>query len=145
MNTEKRSEYLLFGAWAMSVLAVAGSLYFSEVLNYEPCELCWYQRILMYPLVIILGIAMVRKDASQYLYVMPLSLIGTCVSLYHYLIQKTSFLSESAPSCGRVPCTGEYINYLGFITIPFLAFIAFITITILMMVLHKQTKREEIA
>ncbi|MFK3961683.1 disulfide oxidoreductase [Guptibacillus hwajinpoensis] len=143
MNTEKKSEYLLFGAWAASVLALAGSLYFSEVLKYEPCELCWYQRILMYPLVMILGIAVVRKDASQRFYVLPLSIIGTCVSLYHYLLQKTSFLAEAAPSCGRVPCTGEYINYLGFITIPFLALIAFLTITILMVALHKQTKREE--
>jgi disulfide bond formation protein DsbB len=143
VKPEQKSEYLLFGAWATSVLALAGSLYFSEVMKYEPCELCWYQRILMYPLVIFLGIAMIRKDASQWLYVLPLSVIGVCVSLYHYLIQKTSFFADSAPACGRVPCTGEYINYAGFITIPFLALIAFLSITMIMLLLNKQTKKEK--
>ncbi|WP_347552681.1 disulfide oxidoreductase [Pseudalkalibacillus hwajinpoensis] len=143
MQNEKKIEYLLFGAWATSVLALAGSLYFSEVLRYEPCELCWYQRILMYPLVIILGIAMVKKDVRQWLYVLPLSVIGASVSLYHYLLQKASFLAESAPACGRVPCTGEYINLFGFMTIPFLALLAFTIITTLMVVLYRQLKKEE--
>lgn len=140
MTTEKMKENLLFGAWAVAVLATAGSLYFSEVLRYEPCELCWYQRILMYPLVIVLGIAAVKKDGSQWLYVLPFSLIGSGVSLYHYLIQKTSFFAEASPSCGRVPCTGEYINAFGFITIPFLALIGFTVISVLMVILAKQNK-----
>lgn len=143
MSYEKKKEYLLFGAWATAVIAMAGSLYFSEIRGYEPCELCWYQRILMYPLVIVLGIASVKKDAAQWLYVLPISLIGVGVSLYHYLIQKTAFFAESSPSCGRVPCTGEYINAFGFITIPFLALTGFTIISVLMIILAAKKKEAE--
>ena len=124
----KRIETILFTAWAASMIALFGSLYFSEIRQYEPCELCWYQRILMYPLAIILGIAVVKKDNRISFYSMVLSAIGTCISLYHYSLQKISFIANNAPSCGRIPCTGQYINWFGFITIPFLALIAFIII-----------------
>jgi disulfide bond formation protein DsbB len=134
------AETLLFIAWAASVIAMFGSLFFSEILKFEPCELCWYQRILMYPLVIILGIAIIRKDFRISLYSMVLSAIGACISLYHYSIQKIPFMAENAISCGRIPCTGQYINWLGFITIPFLALVAFITIFICSLLIWKQTR-----
>lgn len=141
MNNQKDiRDILLFIAWATSVIAMFGSLYFSEIRQYEPCELCWYQRILMYPLVIILGIGSVRKDFRISLYSMVLSTIGACLSLYHYSIQKISFLADVAPACGRVPCTGAYINWFGFITIPFLALIAFIIIFICSLVIWRKTK-----
>ncbi|MET3696434.1 thiol:disulfide interchange protein DsbB [Bacillus oleivorans] len=127
MKKDRRETYL-FIAWAASVVAMFGSLYFSEVRMYEPCVLCWYQRILMYPQAIILGIAVVKKDFSISLYTLILSSIGALISLYHYSIQKVSFLAENSISCGRVSCTGEYINWFGFVTIPFLALIAFIII-----------------
>ncbi|KOP81566.1 disulfide oxidoreductase [Cytobacillus solani] len=133
-------ETWLFVSWAASVLAMFGSLYFSEIRQYEPCTLCWYQRILMYPMVIILGIAVVKKDFRISIYTMVLSAIGGCISLYHYSIQKISFLADHAASCGRVPCTGQYINWLGFITIPFLALIAFIIIFICSYLLWKKSK-----
>ncbi|MED3551361.1 disulfide oxidoreductase [Cytobacillus praedii] len=133
-------ETWLFVSWAASVLAMFGSLYFSEIRQYEPCTLCWYQRILMYPMVIILGIAVIRKDYRISIYTMVLSAIGSCISLYHYSIQKISFLADHAASCGRVPCTGQYINWLGFITIPFLALIAFIIIFICSYLLWKKSK-----
>jgi disulfide bond formation protein DsbB len=124
----KRKENVLFTAWATSVIAFLGSLYFSEIRQFEPCELCWYQRILMYPMALILGIAVVKKDYRISFYSMVFSAIGACISLYHYSLQKISFVADNAPSCGRVPCTGQYINWFGFITIPFLALIAFIII-----------------
>ena len=71
-----------------------GSLYFSEIRQYEPCELCWYQRILMYPFVVILGIATVKKDYKISLYSMVLSAIGGCISFYHYSMQKFSFIAD---------------------------------------------------
>lgn len=135
-------ETLLFVSWAASVLAMFGSLYFSEIRQYEPCTLCWYQRILMYPMVVILGIAIAKKDYRISIYSMVLSAIGGCISLYHYSIQKISFLADHAASCGRVPCTGQYINWLGFITIPFLALIAFIIIFICSYLLWKKSKEE---
>ncbi|TFD97720.1 disulfide oxidoreductase [Jeotgalibacillus salarius] len=136
----KKIENMLFAAWAAAFTAVMGSLYFSEIRGFEPCELCWYQRIFMYPLVVILLIAIVKKDAKAALYSAILSGIGGCISIYHYSIQKFDALSSTAPACGRVPCTGEYINLAGFITIPFLALTAFVIIFILSMMILKQTK-----
>jgi disulfide bond formation protein DsbB len=139
----KKAESLLFLAWASSLVATMGSLYFSEIMKYEPCVLCWYQRILMYPMVILLGVAYVRKDFQAALYSTILSGIGLIVSLYHYSIQKVSILTESAPACGRVPCTGEYINLFGFITIPFLALTGFFIIFIASVMVLKALKEDK--
>jgi disulfide bond formation protein DsbB len=141
-NNDKR-ENLLFLAFAAALIAMFGSLYFSEIRQYEPCELCWYQRILMYPFVVLLGIATVKKDYGIAFYTMILSAIGGSISLYHFGIQKLSFLADVAPACGRVPCTSDYINWLGFITIPFLALIAFIIVFICSFLIWKQTKEEK--
>ena len=135
----KTKENILFLAWAASVIATLGSLYFSEIKGFEPCTLCWYQRIIMYPFTIYLGIATVRKDFRISLYSMVVSGIGILVSAYHYSIQKLSFLGENA-ACGRIPCTGEYINWFGFITIPFLALSAFIIIFTCSMIIWRHTK-----
>lgn len=126
----KKLENSLLIIWVTSLLATLGSLYFSEIRGYIPCELCWYQRILMYPIVIISTIAYIQKNARIALTTAAFAVIGGSISLYHYGIQKISFLQENAPACGQVPCTGAYINWLGFITIPFLALIAFIIIAI---------------
>ncbi|KMY53139.1 disulfide bond formation protein DsbB [Bacillus sp. FJAT-27231] len=137
-----KKENLLLIAWGASFIAMLGSLYFSEVMKYEPCELCWYQRILMYPLVLILGLAIIKKDETAARYSLTLSAVGGCISLYHYAIQKIDFFTDTAPACGRVPCTGMYINWFGFITIPFLALTAFIIIFITSLLVMK---RKEVA
>ncbi|RST59154.1 disulfide bond formation protein B [Siminovitchia terrae] len=139
-KSEKTQENFLFFAWAISVVATLGSLYFSEIKQFEPCELCWYQRILMYPLTILLGIASVKKNYGIALYSAVFSGIGFCLSFYHYLIQKVPFFTSGAPACGRVPCTGQYINWFGFVTIPFLALIAFILILAISLLLLRMTK-----
>ncbi|MBW7473170.1 disulfide bond formation protein B [Paenibacillus oenotherae] len=131
-------EYTLYMAWIVAVVATLGSLYFSEVLEYIPCELCWYQRILMYPLSIILGIAVFKGDTSIKKYVLPLSIFGGCISIFHYMEQKVPGFSAIRPCKYGVPCNVDYINWLGFITIPFLALIAFTLITI-MMILTKSS------
>lgn len=130
----------MYMSFTISLIAMVGSLYFSEMMEYPPCTYCWYQRILMYPLVLILGIAAVRKDFKQSLYVMPLALIGIGMSSYHYLTQKIPSLTETTSSCGIIPCNTEYINWFGFITIPFLALIAFTFIFILQFMLWKVSK-----
>lgn len=128
-TTDMLLRYLaLFAAW----IATCGSLFFSLVLGWQPCTLCWYQRILMYPIGIVLLMGLLRRDSRVYTYVLPLSLIGATTSLYHYALQKTDWLPT--PSCEvGVPCTVDYINWLGFITIPFLALVAFLIITIAML------------
>lgn len=135
-------ENMLFFAWTVSVIATLGSLYFSEIRQFVPCELCWYQRIFMYPIALILGIAVVKKDYKGALYSTVFSGIGMFVSLYHYFIQKVPAFANQVPACGIVPCTGQYINWLGFITIPFLALTAFIFIFITSILVLKRTKEE---
>ncbi|WP_099363480.1 disulfide oxidoreductase [Fredinandcohnia onubensis] len=127
----------LYMAWLVSVVATLGSLYFSEIRGFIPCELCWYQRILMYPLALILGIGTFQSDFSVKKYVLPLSVIGWCISLFHYLEQKVPGFAEIKPCVHGVPCTTEYINWFGFITIPFLAFIAFTIIIVMMLFIKK--------
>ena len=125
-------------SWITAIIAMAGSLFFSERMGFIPCYLCWYQRILMYPLVFLLGIAFYRNDKNIYVYALPLSIIGVAVSSYHYALQKIPSLQQFSVCTSGVPCSGQYVNYLGFITIPFMAFVAFTLITILMVVLWKR-------
>ncbi|WP_100407295.1 disulfide oxidoreductase [Bacillus solitudinis] len=141
MNNKKIENLLVF-AWLTSLIATLGSLYFSQIRMFEPCTLCWYQRILMYPLVIVILIGIIQKDAKVALYSLVFSLVGFLLSTYHYALQNLSFLSETAPACGRVPCTGQYINWLGFITIPFLAGTAFLFIFICSLLVFKIKKEE---
>lgn len=131
---------LIFIAWAISATALFGSLFFSEILHYQPCELCWYERIAMFPLVIILGIAVVRKDYQISIYSMVLSLLGAGITLYHYGIQKLPLLSDPPFSCGPIPCTEQYINWFGFITIPLLGFIAFFLIFTISLIIFKKNR-----
>ncbi|TRY26297.1 disulfide bond formation protein B [Brevibacillus sp. LEMMJ03] len=140
MRREQIKEYALFGSWVVSLIATAGSLFFSEVMKYIPCELCWFQRIFMYPLVILLGVAAAKKDYHMSSYALILSVIGGCISLYHYLIQKVPALNDLGTACGIIPCNTDYINWLGFITIPFLALVAFIMIAVLQVFIRRYEK-----
>jgi disulfide bond formation protein DsbB len=142
MKREKILEHGMFYSWVVALIATAGSLFFSEVLKYIPCDLCWYQRILMYPLVILLGVASAKKDYKMSLYGLILSVIGGSISLYHYAIQKVPLLHEMGNACGIVPCNTDYINWLGFITIPFLALVAFIMIGIMQFMVLKNVKEK---
>lgn len=119
----------LLAAW----IATCGSLFMSEVLGWIPCVLCWYQRILMYPLAILLAIGIFRRDPKLHLFVLPFSITGIGVSLYHYLLIKTPWLPPP-PCVVGVPCTTDYLNLFGFINVPFLALTAFTLITSMMFV-----------
>ncbi|EOO23256.1 hypothetical protein IIU_07066 [Bacillus cereus VD133] len=144
MKPNKQIENALFLTWVISLVAILGSLFFSEILHYEPCKLCWFQRIFMYPLIFITTILLIKKDFKQSFFILILSAIGGSISIYHYLIQKMELFSNNDDFCGRIPCSGEYINLLGFITIPFLALIAFTLIFFLnFWILHKQKRRNK--
>jgi len=130
--------YGIYFAWVTSLVATGGSLFLSEVMHYIPCSLCWFQRIFMYPLVILLGIAGFRNDHGIRTYALPLSIIGGCISLYHYLQQKVPGLAEVLPCTAGVPCNVDYLNWFGFITIPFLALVAFSLITFFLWIADKE-------
>ncbi|WP_212391543.1 disulfide oxidoreductase [Sporosarcina beigongshangi] len=127
-NKSKPQGFLLYIAWVVSLIAMFGSLYFSEIKGYIPCELCWYQRILMYPLTLILGIGTFQNDISVKKFVLPLSIIGGSISFLHYLEQKIPGFGGIKPCVSGVPCSAQYINWFGFVTIPFLALVAFVII-----------------
>ena len=124
----RHSMYLaLLTAWT----ALCGSLYFSEVRGYVPCVLCWYQRILMYPLSVVIAVGLLRRDPHLPYYVLPLSLYGLGMSTYHYLLEKTDLFVGAAACTQGVACTTQWINWFGFVTIPFLALVAFLIVTLM--------------
>ncbi|MEC2074411.1 disulfide oxidoreductase [Alkalihalophilus marmarensis] len=133
MAKRSNHQFFLYLAWLISLVATLGSLYFSEVRQFVPCELCWYQRIAMYPISVVLGIAVYLGDLKIKRYVLPLSFIGGSISLYHYLVQKVPYFAPITPCAEGVPCSMQYINWFGFITIPFLALTAFVLITVLLL------------
>lgn len=120
-------------AWLVAVVATAGSLYMSEVRHFQPCPLCWYQRIAMYPLVVVLGVAVLRRDPGVRWYVLPVVLIGAAISAYHYQLER--FPDQDAIACSSdIPCTIIWFEQLGYITIPMMALSAFgLIATILML------------
>jgi disulfide bond formation protein DsbB len=115
----------LAGAFVVAVLATAGSLYFSEVAQFEPCRLCWYQRIAMYPLVVILGIAAWRVDPGARRYAAPLAAIGAVIATYHYLLEWFPSL-DSGVCSATTPCSVVWFRQLGFVSLPYLALSAFL-------------------
>jgi len=120
--------HALYIAWTVSVLSVLGSLYFSEVLHYAPCVLCWFQRICSYPLVLILGAGILRRDRNVIFYALPLSFLGLLIAGYHNLLYWQIIPESLSPCVVGVSCLTKYINYFGFISIPFLSFISFLVI-----------------
>lgn len=141
MNWIKRNAYYL--AWLVALAATLGSLYFQYVLNFPPCVLCWFQRIAIYPLVLIIPVGIVRKDSSLPLYVLPLSIVGACVAVYHNLLYYNIIPESLAPCVQGISCTTKLIEWFGFITIPLLSLIAFIVVIFLMLVAWKGKNREQ--
>lgn len=115
-------------AWAQSIVAMLGSLFFSEILGFPPCILCWYQRIAMYPLVLLFGIAILRNDKKIYIYALPLAAIGFIIALYHNLLYYGILPESIAPCQAGVSCTTKFIEFFGFITIPFLSLVSFVVV-----------------
>jgi disulfide bond formation protein DsbB/mono/diheme cytochrome c family protein len=125
---DQKSLYLaLLAAW----VALLGSLYFSEVDGFIPCILCWYQRICMYPLAVILPVGLGQRDHHLPVLVLPLSLTGLGIASYHYLLEKTDLFAGVTTCQASAPCTVAWINWFGFVTIPFLSLIGFLTITLM--------------
>ncbi len=119
------SENLLVGAAAATAfLASAGSLYYSEVVGFVPCILCWYQRIAMYPLVLVLGVGALRRDRAAWTYGVPLAAVGLLIALYHITIQFRPALDVGVCTAG-VSCTARYLAIFGFVSIPVMAAGAF--------------------
>lgn len=143
MNTRSR---ILYGIIiAQGLIAMAGSLIFSNYLGYAPCDLCWYQRICMYPLAVIGIVALARKDQNAVWYGLPLSLMGLGISLWHnteYFLVNNAKVDVTVPcSVSGISCTTKYFEFAGFISIPQLSLFAFVVTTIAFFLLAKHAKR----
>ena len=112
---------VLFYSFILSLIGTLGSLYLSEIKDLEPCKYCWFERILLFPLVIIFLISWLKKDGLGILISIPFIIIGIILTLYHYSIQ----LFPSNETCDIVNCTSAYLWELGFISIPLMAFFNF--------------------
>lgn len=122
---ETLSETSLWLAWIVPAGAMVGSLYMSEVANYAPCTLCWYQRIPMYSLAVILVIAAIRRDVSVRWYALPLAVIGLVISVYHYFVEWFPQIETNVCSL-TVPCSNVWFREFGFISLPLMAASAFV-------------------
>ena len=130
-NREENSlELLPILAWTLALMSSVGSLFFSEVMQLPPCVLCWYQRIAMYPLVLIIGIGIISKDGRLKSYSLPFAIIGLVIAVYHNLLYY-GIIPESITPCQQgFSCTSRQIEWLGFITIPLLSLVSFTLITL---------------
>ena len=143
IETSGINSLLPYAVWVAALIATAGSLFFSEVMDLPPCVLCWYQRIAMYPLVAIVGAGIVARDTRWRIYALPLSLAGLAVSIYHNLLYY-GVVPESITPCKQgISCTTVQIEWLGFITIPLMALSAFVLINILIF-LYKPARLEQL-
>jgi disulfide bond formation protein DsbB len=129
-GTNGFNSMLPYLAWITALAGMAGSLFFSEVMQLPPCVLCWYQRIAMYPLVVIIAIGIAARDPRMRSYALPLSVIGLAISVYHNLLYY-GFIPESITPCTEgIPCNAVQLEWLGIITIPLMGLAAFVVITV---------------
>ncbi|WP_227978762.1 disulfide oxidoreductase [Deinococcus terrestris] len=123
-------QFMPYVAWLQALIATTGSLYFSEVMHLPPCTLCWYQRIMMYPLVFVLAVSLLTQDRRVRAYALPLSVTGLLIAIYHNLLYY-GVIPEGLTQCAAgVSCTARQIEWLGFVTIPLLSLTAFSIITL---------------
>ena len=119
-------------AWVIALLATLGSLFYSEISQFIPCRLCWFQRIGMYPLSVLLLMAALRRDTrGGALYGMPLAVFGAIVAIYHIYIENHPEAETAGCKIGA-PCATKWIDKLGYITIPTLALTAFLVIIVML-------------
>ncbi|NMG00249.1 disulfide bond formation protein B [Aromatoleum toluolicum] len=131
----------LFGAWLVAASSLLGALFLGEVMELPPCVLCWWQRIAMFPLVLILPAGMFPLDRSVIRYALPLTLAGWLVALFHVLLV-AGVIPERIQPCSRgVSCKEIQIEWFGFLTIPMLSLIAFTLIAGLLLFAQRRMSR----
>lgn len=119
---------------AVAVTAMAGSLYYSEVVGFVPCKLCWFQRICMYPLAVLLTVGALRRDRDVRWYALPLAVVGMGIAAYHAWLQAFPPAGGSGFCTADAPCTDRHVWELGFVSIPFMALTAFAFVTAMLVV-----------
>ncbi len=128
------ANYYLLLSFIVALVATTTSLFYSQYVGFDPCSLCWFQRIFMYPLVILFGVALMKKDSNVVRYALPMSVIGFLISLYHnYLYYYNQGLNANCQILGNgVSCVKRYVFEFGYVTIPIMSLTAFALIIIFM-------------
>ena len=130
-------------AWAIALIATLGSLYFSEIAHFIPCRLCWLQRIAMYPMVVVLLVAAVRREhRAAFAYAIAFPVIGALISAYHIYVEINPSAESSGCKVGGASCTTKWIEELGYLTIPRLAITAFAAIFVLLLFARSRGQSE---
>lgn len=141
VNKKNTNWNILFLCWLIASVSVMGSVFFSFVMEFAPCVLCWYQRIFLFPLVLILAIGLFPYDNNVIKYALPLAIAGWLTSAYHNLLY-AGIIPESIQPCTQgVSCTEDYINLFGFLSIPMLSLLSFSIIIILLVILYRRTSK----
>ena len=141
MNSNRSiSTTIIFICFLLASLSTIVSLFFSEVMHFVPCSMCWYQRIFMYPLVLIFLVNLLYPDDKVFKYAITLVMTGLFFSIYHNLLMFDIIPESIVPCVSGVPCSTEYINWFGFITIPLLSFVAYFMLFILLILGNKNEK-----
>jgi disulfide bond formation protein DsbB len=145
MSTSERTDnlnwYILFACWTIAAASTLGSLFFSEVMDFAPCVLCWYQRTFVYPLVLIIPFGLFPFDKGVVRYALPLAIAGWLVAFYQNLMYY-GIIPESIQPCGKgVSCTEQYIELLGFLSIPMLSLLSFSAIIALLIILKRRVHK----
>lgn len=130
----------LWLAWLVAAVATGGSLIYSGWIHFVPCRLCWYQRIAMYPMAVILLVGAIRKEVVVRYYALPLSIGGALISIWHYMLQLNPSL-EGGSCDPNNPCSAKNVDVFGFVSIPFMAGCGFILISVLL-AFYMRTERE---
>ena len=131
---------LIFSCWLLAAIGTLGSLFFSEVMGLKPCVLCWYQRIFMYPLVLIFLVGLFPLDRSVFRYSFPIALIGWGFAIYHYLLY-SGYIPENLQPCDKdASCAEINLELFGFITIPMLSILSYTAIIVLLLIFRKRTQ-----
>ncbi len=133
---------LIYFAWIINIVSLAGSMYFSNVMMLPPCVLCWFQRICIFPMSFILAVGFLKKDKNVLWYALPLVCIGWVISLYHNLLYY-KIIQEAISMCtSGVSCTSKQIEYFGFITIPLMAYTSLTLTLICLIIFYRNSKKE---
>lgn len=124
-------EHALPVAAAVATTAMLGSLWYSEVAGFVPCDLCWYQRYAMYPLAVVLTVAAVRRDASIRVPARLAAGVGLAISAWHVAVQRVPSLSGATSCSAEAPCTAVWVEVFGLLTIPAMAACGFLAVLVL--------------
>ena len=134
---------IIYICWFVALISTLGSLFFSEVMEFPPCVMCWYQRIAMYPLVFIFLVGSFQKAMATWVFSVPLVLSGWFIAIYHNLLHYEIIPESASPCLEGVSCSTIYINWFGFITIPILSFTAFTILGVLLLILKNKVNHEK--